>query len=1137
MEFIKELLMPKRFNTLSHLVVISWVTCGVILLGIFADMEANEQSSFHCDITSENRKEYIQGQCLRHFHIRYSGGLPFYCFVIINFVLIGIVSVIYSQFVKSSIDELNQAANLEAPSHSNASRRLFITYCCQLGARFLLGILFIILQTQVLHPSNFPKRYDCSLSEPRVTENDHLPGTNDTRNSTETYKCHILQATVKAFWAFALLAVNGFFAVLVLTEITYVIVKANIDRNFAQNKTFYEMHLLGKKGKPFSFHLFVENTKKRIIRDTENMQPLLPLNPGENKKSSALKVDEIYTSLIVHSGRKNYSFWGERHDIFQEYLGPETTCDHERVNKVMDIFAPSKESLHEVPLHILVIGRPGIGKSLLCQKIIRDWANGRLLNEASPVEKNFDFVVLFKFRWFNSSERMSLRDSFSHTAHSESLDHDVFHHICQNPEKLLLIFDGLDELKDHSRMNEEENYADGTSEEMPFSALYGKLASGKLLPGASVLTTTRATALPSVAHLVFHKVVEILGFTNEQVQEYVQRFMTDERSAGLQIWRHISSNANLMSLCYIPVNCFIICSYLKELLKMRRDASHDRNGIANLPTTLTDIYRGVVKMFVLKHNLEYRNRLPTEEEFLSDGFPVSVQEVLTKLGEVALKGTKEGRLIFYANEVRGLEESGLIHRLPNQQTAPFKYRAQFCFVHLTVQEYFAANELLRSTGLEELRRFVARHVDEGRWQLVMQFAAGLLRICQEPRMSIFTGFLPTSSEHRDNSDLTWWPIRSEKELALTLCKCLFEYHEWTPAIAHSTAAIEEKGVNMSMLSLYSTDSTAIVHVLKHLKTIPWIDLSFNSFGSLGCVEIAKLLLVGNLSKLSTICSHITDEGVQHLSLALAQARCKLKWLNLSVNPITDTGVKHLCDALSKAQCGLTGLVLNTIGWTEVGVKYLADTLSKDECKLTELHVSSDGITDESAKRLSDALSQSGCKLAKLSLSTNEITDSGVKHLSEAISHKECKLVKLDLSDNGITDAGAKYLSDAASQIDCQLVKACLGRNAITDVGVKHLSDALSLTGCRLTKLNLKHNQITDAGAKHLSDTLSKRESNLTKLDLSYNQITDVGGMYLANALSLSNGSMTKLDLSGNQISKDVQCEVIIALSKSRVDAF
>ena len=50
---------------------------------------------------------------------------------------------------------------------------------------------------------------------------------------------------------------------------------------------------------------------------------------------------------------------------------------------------------------------------------------------------------------------------------------------------------------------------------------------GKLLVGSTVLTTTRPAAVLFVKHLDFDRTVETLGFTSEQVQDYVNKFTAD----------------------------------------------------------------------------------------------------------------------------------------------------------------------------------------------------------------------------------------------------------------------------------------------------------------------------------------------------------------------------------------------------------------------------------------------------------------------------------------------------------------------------------------------------------------------------------------------------------------------------------
>ena len=63
-----------------------------------------------------------------------------------------------------------------------------------------------------------------------------------------------------------------------------------------------------------------------------------------------------------------------------------------------------------------------------------------------------------------------------------------------------------------------------------------------------------------------------------------------------------------------------------------------------------------------------------------------------------------------------------------------------------MQEFLAAKHITDTMKGEELRRFVADHIDKGEWQLVLQFVGGLLG---EQSIDIFTDLLPETTEEKD----------------------------------------------------------------------------------------------------------------------------------------------------------------------------------------------------------------------------------------------------------------------------------------------------------------------------------------------------------------------------------------------------
>ena len=243
METLKELMTPKTFNKFSFGVVIVWILFGATLLGIFAGFENSESKlDIYCDdLKAAADKDLIGRKCFDQYQKEYNKlSIPVYGFVVVNVFVVAIVSVIYSQCVKSRVNQLEADAKGQIPRNRNQpSRRLFIAYCCQLAARFAFGILFIVLQTQVLYPGNFPTNFECALA--REGNSSTWPPTNFTR--TQAYECHNQRASNKTFWAVSLTVVNGTFAFLVLMEFFWILSRRRKGKTFMADLQFLADHL------------------------------------------------------------------------------------------------------------------------------------------------------------------------------------------------------------------------------------------------------------------------------------------------------------------------------------------------------------------------------------------------------------------------------------------------------------------------------------------------------------------------------------------------------------------------------------------------------------------------------------------------------------------------------------------------------------------------------------------------------------------------------------------------------------------------------------------------------------------------------------------------------------------------------
>ena len=1138
----KGLLNPKTFNKFSFLVNVLWIVAGITLLGVLLIKES--RSDFHCDVNNAKvDKDFDTQKCFVEYEKLYNKlSVPFYGFVIANFSFPFIVCVIYSIWATPRVKKL-ESGNIDA---NTTQRKLFITYCCQLATRFCVGIVFILLLlNEVFYPREFPLSFQCNFMR-EVNQSANTTGA----AQTPTYECNNKRADLKTFLMYVVSGVNGIVAVLHLIEIFVILSRARKwGKRFMTDFKFYTDHLtstgnynhLGEPGvqleegshgersarsPPRSAQLetSINSMKESVLKNTDRLtdlsSPLKP-KPGEGDQPKDLKLDQIYTNLIFHPGRADYHFPKNRREQLKVYPKPEENLPPKDPGDIVD-------DLHK---NILIVGRPGIGKTLFCTKFLSLWASDRLFEEAQNSELRFDVAFLVKFRRLNFTAKLNLRELLDYSEFSPNMTDEVWHYILENPSKVLFIFDGIDEYSARKEIQEDDSiYRDTVEEKMPLHALYTKITSGKLLDGATVLTSTRPTAVSCIRNPHPSRVVEILGFSSGQVKNYVEEFVGDDKGAGETIWQHISNNLNLFSLCYIPVNCFIICSCL--LYMLQNFCSNSIHGLASLPTKLTDIYSFAVKLVFFRHSNRYRNKTDAQDEIFKnfDELAEDVKGDFQKLGTVAFKGIEEGRLTFDSDEVMNLEDCGLLHRLPDlkpEAERPFKKpKAQYCFQHLTIQEFFAAKHVTDTLEEVELREFVSSHITDGAWQVVLQFVAGLLSDREEPLTDIFTNLLPVSTYEEEEQELdpsivTCWPSKEDAQLALTLCHCLYEIDADDSAVQNKVREIDFNAVVLKYCRLGPVDCTAIVNFLKKHNEILMINLSGNKIGCLGCKEISEFLESstsvsdGNCKLNSLNLNHnlVTDEGVKYLAKALKHNNCKLDSLSLADNELTNEGVKCLAEALKHSNCKLKSLNLaGNESVTDEGVKYLAEALK--DCKLNSLILWQNNVTDKGVKYLAEALKDSNCKLKSLNLAGNEFTDEGVKNLAEALKHSNCKLNSLNLTGNEFTDEGVKYLAEALKDGDCELKSLDLACNKLTDAGVKRLAKALK--DCKLNSLILWQNNLTDKGVKYLAKALKDSNCKLKSLNLWQNNVTEEGVKSLAEALKNSNCKLNSLNLAGNE---------------------
>ncbi|XP_076137443.1 NACHT, LRR and PYD domains-containing protein 12-like isoform X2 [Alosa pseudoharengus] len=871
------------------------------------------------------------------------------------------------------------------------------------------------------------------------------------------------------------------------------------------------------------------------------------LEDGKNKTL----LSKIYTELYITKG--------ESEGVNKEHEVCRTQSKSQRANEdkinCNDIFKclPDQEKIRTV----MTTGIAGIGKSVCVQKFILDWAEG-------GTHQDVDFIFALPFRQLNL-----MNDSY--TLHQLLLDfHLELDEKVMNPQmfrksKIILIFDGLDEIK-LSLNVEQSKYIHDPLKTASVDVLISNLIKGNLLPNALIWITSRPAAVKMIPPKYIDRWTEVQGFNDQQKDEYFKKKIENPAKADTAI-AHIKRSKSLYIMCHIPVFCWILASVLLKMISL--------TSTSDLPQTLTEVYIYFLLTETNRKGQKYGKGFERDAkkrlEFNKDA--------ILKLSELAYKELLKGNILFYEDSLKecGINEeditlySGMCSEFFTSECAVDQHKV-YCFVHLSIQEFLAALFVFHSfvtKNIGALRQFISRESpsnlsmtkflrtaidksmqkEDGHLDLFLRF---LLGISLESNQKLLQGLLTRTESSSDSLKETAENIKiilSEDtevpERCMNLLLCLLEMKD--NSLHQEIQQYIDSGKELSPAQC----SSLAYMLLVSEETLDELDLAKYKSSNEGRRRL--LIVVKACRKARLVGCELKEESCEVLTSALQSKNFLLKELDLSFNLLEDSGVEMLLSVgLKHANCRLETLRLADCKLTEKSYEMVASVLQSPN-SLQQLDLSDNYLGDSGVQLLSKGLSSSNCKihtlrltdcklserscgivasvlqspnsLIELDLSHNVLRDSGVYLLSKGLSSSHCKLQTLRLADCKLTDKLGEIVASVL-QSPNSLLQLNFSNNDPGDSGVQLLSKGLSSSNSILQILRLADCKLTYKSCEMVASVLQSPNS-LQELDLSDNDLGDSGAQLLSKGLSSSYCKIHTLRLSDCLISEK-GCGVLAA---------
>ncbi|XP_074833176.1 NLR family member X1 [Carettochelys insculpta] len=721
--------------------------------------------------------------------------------------------------------------------------------------------------------------------------------------------------------------------------------------------------------------------------------------------------------------------------------------------------------------NVVLYGTVGTGKSTLIKKMVVDWCHGRL--------PRFELVLPFSCEDLSQSKvpislRRLITKKYLHLK-------DVVPLLGSTNLQVLIILNGLERLNLDFCLARTELCCD-PNEPLPPSAIVVNLLRKYLLPEASIIVTTRPSAVHRIPSKYVSRYAEICGFSDTNLQKlYFQMRLSQpgcdssgssgshtgstsaERDNLVEMLsRNLERHNQIAAACFLPSYCWLVCTTLHFLYFTKSVPPQQ---------TLTGIYTSFL-------------RLNFSGEVLDSTDPTNIsmmKYVAKTVGKLAHEGVMSRQTCFSEEDLRKCLEVEMrteseLNLLNVFRSDVFRFfltpcvqpgkEHTFVFTIPAMQEYLAALYVVLGEK-KTLAQRVGKEISEviGKVSedvtLVLSIVSKVLPLRILPVLFSLLKIFPRFFQRLSGKD--------RDTIARTVAVEMFK---------------EEDYFNDDVLDQINSSILGVEGPLCH----PDVVLDDEVF-ELFPIFMGGLLSRRNRALLEQLGCSIKNLAAFEIANAMKKTviRNSRKWLPPSELMDYFVFLHEFQNELFTAEAihSLKAINLSSVKMTPLKCSILASVMGTTSHEVEELNLASCHLDLNSLRTLFPVL----LRCQKLHLQLNSLGPEACKEIRDLLLHEKCVVSDLRLSDNPVTKQGAKYLAEAIagnrSLTHLSLLHTSLGNQGV-EVITQHLAQ-----NQHLKQLNVGYNSVTDEAALELVE-VAKRHPTLKEVHLYFSNISEEG---------------------------------------------